>query len=201
MNRGYELLKSVRLEEKIDFENFEKENNIPIPESFKRFANQIQLGADKYYIAEFNINKVYDPSIKFVIALGWVEKKVSTELVEKIIIDRFVSNRDLLIEWKNAMQSDNLTINNGMLPIGYLLDPVHVRIFVGIKKDNFGYIYMDANEEMRSKYEVNVIKISDDIWDFIEGFEEKITDDMLLKYDSKNMVKRWNEDFWRVNVS
>jgi hypothetical protein len=60
---------------------------------------------------------------------------------------------------------------------------------------------MDANEEMRSKYEVNVIKISDDIWDFIEGFEEKITDDMLLKYDSNNMVKRWNVDFWRVNVS
>jgi hypothetical protein len=75
MSRGYELLKSIRLEDKIDFENFEKENNITIPESFKRFANQIQLGADKYCIAEFNINKVYDPSIKFVLLWGGLKRR------------------------------------------------------------------------------------------------------------------------------
>jgi hypothetical protein len=78
--------------------------------------------------------------------LGWVEKKVSTELVEKIIIDRFVSNRDLLIEWKNAMQSDNLTINNGMLPIGYLLDPVHVRFLLEFKK-----VILDVSIWMQTK--------------------------------------------------
>jgi hypothetical protein len=199
MRRGYELLKSIQLDKKIDFENFEEKNHVAIPESFKRFANQIQLGADKYYIGEFNINKVYDPSTRFIIALGWIEKKVSNELLEKIIIDRFVSNLDLLDEWRSALQSDNLSINNGILPIGYLLDPVHVRIFVGVQKGNSGYIYIDTNEEMRSKYEVDVIKVSDNIWDFVEGCEEKITNDMLLKYDSKKLVKRWGEDFWRVN--
>jgi hypothetical protein len=199
MKKGYELLKSNRSAEKIDFSDFEKKNGLTLPESFKRFADHIQLGADEYHIAEFNLEKVYDDSSQFILALGWIEREVANEAMDKIIFDRFVANDKLIVEWQNALQSDNLTAKYGLLPIGYLFEPVHVRVFLSARSEDSGAIYMDTNEEMKTHHEADIIKISDSIWSFIEGCEERISSEVLMKFKSESLIKKWGEDFWRVS--
>jgi hypothetical protein len=194
-----ELFGARQQNEKIDFKQFEEKHGITIPSEFQTFANVFELGRDDFFIGKFRINRYYNDEIGFVMACGRIEMILSDDgIIKNIILDRFIDNESLLEEWESAVLSESLYQRKFLLPIGFLYEPVHTRIFLGVGKSNFGQIWVDVNEEIRLHNDIDSLLVAPNIWDFVSRMEEKISRDFLIKNDPTKLFKNWGEDFWRV---
>ena len=156
------------------------------------------LGVDDYHTANFNLLRILDPDSGFLIAIGQMEARSKSSLIPRIIIDRLISNDQLIEHWEIAIVSDSLFQEYGLLPIGFLFEPVHTRLLLDTRRESNGTIFCDLNEEFRISHNKKVELISTDIWSLIEGCQENINEELLNKYQPKKLVRNWGEDFWRV---
>ncbi len=198
MIKSYELLKNLKSKIEIDFDSFEKENNLIVECSFKRFVRNIQLGNDNYYDPNFNISKVYNDDSDFIQSIGSVINFDDKRLIKELVFDRFIENSKLLSVWNESIRSDMLFSEFRLLPIGFLYFPYNTRLFISFETDSIGSIFLDFNEELRIKHDIKVLKINNNIWDFIENLEEILNFELIEKLETKNLYKNWGEDFWRV---
>ena len=198
MRKGYELLKSGDSPYSIQYELFEKEYQINIPISFKRFSSNIRLGSDENYSPNFDLIRVYDTVLNNIIAIGTIKAKTDSHIVPNIEIDRIIPNDKLIVSWKSAINSDKLFQEQKLLPIGYLYEPVNTRLLLDTRKETSGSICCDLNEELKIKHNSEVEYLFSDIWSMVEKCYEEINEDLLLKYHFPAVFKNWGEDFWRT---
>lgn len=187
MKKGLNLLNTRNTKENIDlnFLNFEL-----IPESFKLFVSNYELGYNLLNISKVNINQ----NLEFFVVLSMFNEEVLNDEFYTATIDYIFDFPELNIELENYLNKTEKWNELGFMKIGLLF---HGDVLLlGLSKDYIGQIWRYGSGMIKTQY----CKLDNNIFDFFTRLKESLDYDQLgfLKINEDSLYKNWNEDFWRI---
>lgn len=187
MKKGLNLLNSRNTKEGLNL-NFV--NNELIPESFKLFVSNYQLGYNLLNISKVNINE----TLEFFVTISMFEEEIINEDVYTATIDYIFDFNELNVELQNFINGIDSWNELGFMKIGLMF---HGDVLLlGLSESNYGQIWRYGSGMLSTQY----CKLDKNIFEFFSRLKENIDEEQLsyLKITKDKLYKNWNEDFWRV---
>lgn len=187
MKKGLNLLNVRNSIDTIDL-NFIK--NQQIPESFKLFVSNYELGYNLLKISYVKINQ----RLEFFVAITMFNEEIIDDEVYSATIHYIFDFPELNIEFQNYINKTDRWNELGFMKIGLLF---HGDVLLlGLSENNFGQIWRYGTGMKRNQSS----KLNNNIFDFFSRLKENIDEDQLnyLKISVDSLYKNWDEDFWRV---
>ncbi|MCT4616190.1 MAG: SMI1/KNR4 family protein [Marinifilaceae bacterium] len=168
----------------LEIKKFELDNNIELPSIYRCFI----LNYDLTNLCSYDLLSYYDEVHNSTLQLYSVEFTENPN----ITIDSLYKIEDIKEKMYSIYNTKELNKFKDYIAIGESFN--QGILMLGVGNYNYDQIFIEyAHEEER------IIKISDNIFDFMTGFSVIVEEDYLP--DSicvENLYKNWGEDFWRV---
>lgn len=178
MKRGFQLLHTRSLNNPVG------EYDIKLPEKYSLFIKTYDVG-DNSLLEESYLNTVFNQK-RFALSCHY-------EPMKQIYFDGFNTIQEAIKIKEDIEEYEN----SKFLPIGYCIN--NASILVSLEGDDKEVIYFDDFELSYYDDDPNnpegLVRLSDNIFEFVQGLELKISEDI----DPSNFYKNWCEDFWRIH--
>lgn len=161
-----------------------------IPESFKIFVSQYELGYSMLNIERVKIDYEYD----FFVKILMFDNELINGEYYSATIDYVFDFPDLVKEYENYSNKTDHWHELGFMKIGLLF---HGDVLLlGISNNVYGEIWRFGNGLLNTQH----CKLDDNIFDFFARLEQKVDEEQLriLGISVSDLFKNYEEDFWRV---
>jgi hypothetical protein len=183
MKRGFELLKTRSLNEKIDFKSLEAKYGINIPPLYRMFLNMFYIGEDSIYFDKYYSDEYKDffPCSDF-----FYEPDR-----DKVMFTGFLSIENSLEIRSTAYEGDEV-FSKGLIPIGHTAS--NSAIHIGTQGEEVDKIIFDSDSPGRFE------NLGINIFEFMQHIVLKPLprEDIIGRVDQSQLYRNWNEEFWRV---
>jgi hypothetical protein len=193
MKRGFEFFRTKKLAERIDFDNLELNYKVKLPPLYKLFAQSFELGQEA-----FQLEKFYNPAKDLysrIESLSYAPGDISGKDV--LSIDFFMDINGVFMMWENGLKNEIEWKELGLIKIGVFAYPNDAGIYLGTSDNNKDEIWRVAWDW--SGVGDRCAKISNNIFEFVKGFESRLIQFNLKNVDVNNLYRKWNEDYWQLN--
>jgi hypothetical protein len=192
MKRGFEFLRTRKFDEQIHFETFELKFGVRLPPLYKLFAQSFQLGQEA-----FQLEKFYNPTKDLysrIESVGYAPGDIAGNDV--LSIDFFMDVNEVLMAWDNGLKNEIEWREKGLIKIGVFAYPNDAGIYLGVRENNEDEIWRVAWDW--SGAGERCAKISNNVFDFVRGFESHLIQFNLKNINVNDLYRNWNEDYWQL---
>jgi hypothetical protein len=189
MKKGLQLLnnRTSKAHDNTEFLNIKS-----IPESFKIFVSQFELGYSMLDIQRVKINEAYE----FFVEISMFENELINDEYYSATIDYIFDFPDLANEYENYSNRTDRWHELGFMKIGLLF---HGDVLLlGISNSVYGEIWRFGNGLLKTQ----CCKLDNNIFDFFARLKQKVDEEQLsgLGLSIDLLYKNYGEEFWRVRA-
>lgn len=193
MKKGFELLKTRPLKDKISFTSLENELGIKVPPYYRLFHETFIIPENDnhfWYMSEINelkpiLSKKYT---------GYSKEELGINFLSTFdIVSNYLEAYNNYKKYEFAEGEINLFYEKLLLPIGNCeaYNRYGGGIGVGTQGEEQDKIILIRDPEDEAQVEI----IADNVFEFVRGIESFIA---WEEPNVKDLYKNWGEDFWRV---
>lgn len=181
IKRGFELLKTRSLNEKVNIEDIENKYDIKLPPLYNLFASTFKVGE-----SESNVAYILPDNIKqYCAGIVYESEKINSD---EVMFDNFLTVESTI----SSFDADDDWLEMGYLPIATCGHGG--MILIGTQGEMKDLIFLQDSAQMIKMLNVNIFDFVRSLV-LLEVSEEELIGD--TRYSQ--LYKKWRETFWRVN--
>lgn len=185
---GFQLLKTRKVEEKIDLQKIEDQFGFSLPPLYRLFVSTFHLGKGTFEREVFLNplrNELYDFKAPLYYPLEADEKWF-------LSVSYFDTIEQIYMDWSTYMKKEKEWMEYGFIRIAGIGQGGG--LFIGTRPENVDVVF-----EVIWDFEEPYFKVADNILELMKGFtftenNKPLADGFL----SNQLYKQWDENFWRV---